>query len=75
MSEQENTSGARPGCYCAGAGPHLSAILRECVPEATREHFRNSRIEFLKGLRSFIDLRIDHLSRGAQHKGSSVPVE
>ena len=30
---------------------------------ATRDHFRNSRIEFLKGIRSLIDERIAHLSR------------
>jgi hypothetical protein len=43
--------------------------------EATRDHFRTSRIEFLKGLRSFIDERIDHLSRQDESKGTKVTVE
>ena len=64
MSEQQASGGA----------PHIASMLRDCVTEATREHFRNARLEFLKGLRSLIDHRIDHLSRG-QQKGSSVPVE
>jgi len=42
--------------------------------EATRDHFRNSRVEFLKGLRSLIDERISHLSRDEQ-KGTHVTVE
>ena len=42
--------------------------------DATRHHFRNSRIEFLKGVRSLIDDRIARLSR-EQAKGTRVPVE
>jgi hypothetical protein len=43
--------------------------------KVTRDHFRNSRIEFLKGLRSLIDERIERLSRHAEPKGTSVPVD
>jgi hypothetical protein len=42
--------------------------------EATRDHFRNSRVEFLKGLRSLIDDRIAHLSKD-EAKGTHVNVE
>ena len=42
---------------------------------ATIEHFRNSRIEFLKGVRSLIDERIAQLSRQTEHKGTHVTVE
>ena len=42
--------------------------------EATSDHFRNSRIEFLKGLRSLIDDRISRLSRN-EAKGTRVVVE
>jgi len=41
--------------------------------EVTRDHFRNSRVEFLKGLRSLIDDRIAHWSKhepmGTQRHG------
>jgi hypothetical protein len=51
-------------------------LLEKCVPDVTREHFRNSRVEFLKGLRSLLDERIATLSREASEaKGTHVPVE
>ncbi|MGH9720690.1 MAG: hypothetical protein ACRD8O_10790 [Bryobacteraceae bacterium] len=74
MNESERTSSGSAGCYCMGGGPQLSDVLRKCIPEETREHFRNSRIELLKALRSLIDQRIEHLSR-TQQKGTTVPVE
>jgi hypothetical protein len=49
-------------------------LLERCWPEATRDHFRTSRIEFLKGLRSLLDDRIAHLSRKTE-KGTHVAVE
>lgn len=42
--------------------------------EAARQHLRNSRIEFLKAVRSLIDDRITHLSSTGQ-EGTKVPVE
>jgi len=42
--------------------------------DATRGHFRNSRVEFLKGLRSLIDDRIAHLTK-EEAKGTHVTVE
>ena len=42
--------------------------------EAARRHLRNSRIEFLKAIRSLIDERIEHLSR-AEQAGTKVTVE
>jgi hypothetical protein len=38
------------------------------------DHFRNSRVEFLKGLRSLIDDRIGNLARH-ETKGTHVTVE
>jgi hypothetical protein len=65
------TASADPGCFfCATALP----LLERCWPEATREHFRNSRIEFLKGIRSLLDERIAHLAR-EESKGTRVVVE
>ena len=59
------------GCFfCATALP----LLERLWPEATRDHFRNSRIEFLKGIRSLLDERIAHLSR-KESRGTRVAVE
>jgi hypothetical protein len=62
------------GCFCCGAGPRVSQLFRTCWSEATRDHFRTSRVEFWKGVRSLVDEHIDRLSRPHQ-KGSTVPVE
>jgi hypothetical protein len=44
------------------------------VPAGVRQHFVNSRIEFLKGVRAAIDHRIEKLSAKAEH-GSKIAVE
>jgi hypothetical protein len=63
---------ADPGCFiCDTAMP----LIERCLGGATIEHFRNSRIEFLKGVRSLIDERIAQLSRQTEHKGTHVTVE
>ncbi|HEX3878484.1 MAG TPA: hypothetical protein VHW24_15955 [Bryobacteraceae bacterium] len=66
--EQKNTG---PGCFvCETAIP----MMKRFWSEATRDHFRNARVEFLKGVRSLIDTRIAHLSPD-EHKGTHVTVE
>jgi hypothetical protein len=61
----------QPGCFiCTTALP----MLERMWSEATNNHFRNSRVEFLKGIRSLIDDRIAHLSH-EERKGSHVTVE
>jgi len=64
-----------PSCFCRGFGPQATAFAEHLWSKATCDHFRNSRIEFLKGLRSLIDERIDRLSRRAEPKGTTVPVD
>ena len=60
-----------PGCfYCQNVKP----FFRQRWSEATQDHFRNSRIELLKGIRSLIDDRIANLSKH-ESKGTQVPVE
>jgi len=62
---------APEGCFiCEVARP----FLRDLWSNATRSHFRNSRVEFLKGVRSLIDDRIERLSHHEQ-KGQRVTVE
>jgi hypothetical protein len=77
---QENMSEERKycenqDCFCRGFGPQAKAFAGHLWSQATCDHFRNSRIEFLKGLRSLIDHRIERLSRHAEPKGTSVPVD
>jgi hypothetical protein len=61
-----------PGCFfCNVALP----LMEHYWSEATRDHFRNSRIEFLKGIRSLIDQRIEHLSKHEPQAGTHVTVE
>lgn len=71
---EENTTHSethRQGCFfCTTAIP----LLEQCCPAAARDHFRNSRVEFLKGIRSLLDDRIAHLSR-QEAKGTRVAVE
>lgn len=62
------------GCFCAGLGPQASEMLRQAMPQNARKHFRQARIELLKGIRSLLDRRIEELSR-PEPKGTTVPVE
>ena len=43
-------------------------------PESAQQHFRESRLEFLRGIRDILDHRINRMSRGAR-SGTSVVVE
>lgn len=72
MDEKTAAAEARaPGCFfCDVAIPFLENLW----PQNTRDHFRNSRVEFLKGIRTILDARIDHLSKVHQ-KGTHVVVE
>lgn len=79
MTEEQTTETAADlrsaGCFCLGMGPELSSILRKLgPPEEVQEHFRNARVEILKGIRSMIDSRIEHLQRHKQ-KGTAIKVE
>ena len=68
---EEKSAPASSGCFfCTMAMP----LLERYWTEATQDHFRNSRIEFLKGIRSLIDARIASLSR-EEPKGTHVTVE
>jgi hypothetical protein len=74
MDEQQTTAHP-PGCFfCTIAAPQIEAFLDHIWPANTREHFRNARIEVLKGMRSMLDARIEHLSQHAE-KGTKIAVE
>ena len=78
MSEQETTqqNAARPVTYERCLCRQVLDQFREClgVSAEVREHFTNSRIEFLKGIRAVIDSRIDRLSKPGQ-RGAKIAVE
>jgi hypothetical protein len=72
---ERNEAGARvvyERCLCRETLDHLRNYLK--VSPAVREHFANSRIEFLKAIRAVIDARIEHLSGGGE-RGTKVVVE
>jgi hypothetical protein len=78
MTDQEATpqSASQPvtqeRCLCR----EVLDQFRECfgVSPEVREHFTNSRIEFLKGIRAAIDSRIDRLSKSGR-RGTKIAVE
>jgi hypothetical protein len=78
MSEQERTQeNARQSviserCLCREVLDQVRDFLG--VPPEVRDHFTNSRIEFLKGIRAVIDSRIEHLSKPSQ-RGAKIAVE
>ena len=75
MDEKQTSTHASTGCFfCTIAGPQIEAMISHCWPEETQEHFRQARLEMLKGIRSMLDARIDRLSQHAQ-KGTKVTVE
>lgn len=67
--EKEKTGEAR-----RGSGFSFPPLFGACLSEATRSHFRNSRVEFWKGIRGIIDDRIERMERCGQ-KGTHVTVE
>lgn len=63
------------GCFVCEATDAMKKFLHDIGPsEEAANHFRQSRVEFLKGIRRIIDDRIEKVSRGAQ-RGTHVVVE
>lgn len=79
MSEQEATSQTpaqsviHERCLCREVVEQVRDLLG--VSPEVREHFTNSRIEFLKGIRAVIDSRIEHLSKAGSPHGTKIAVE
>ncbi len=72
MEEEKVAAAETPegGCFFCAVLP----MLERRWSEASRGHFRNARVEFLKGIRSLIDERIERLAR-EERKGTHVTVE
>jgi hypothetical protein len=79
MNEQQQS--ASPG----GERVYERCICREAMDrwmdlfgvrsQTVRQHLRNSRVEFLKAVRTVIDDRIAHLSAKGSQQGTTVNVE
>ena len=76
MTEQDATQPAtqplQERCLCREVVDQVREAFG--VSPKVKEHFTNSRIEFLKGIRAIIDSRIEHLSKSGQ-RGTKIAVE
>lgn len=67
---------AAGSCLVCEASEKLGRLFKEFGPsEEVVNHFRQSRIEFLKGIRTILDERIEHLQHPHQQKGAKINVE
>ena len=71
---QEN-SAPEEKCFCMGAGPEFYSMFKKLGPDSARSHFRNARVEMLKGMRAMIDKRIEDIGESTETKGTKVTVE
>jgi hypothetical protein len=68
----------RRSCWCEEASGLMRDMMRQMgPPDRARRHFEQAHIEFLRGVRSLIDDRIERMqTRGtAAQGGSTIPVE
>jgi hypothetical protein len=73
--QQPPAAAAPERCLCRQA-IELWSDMFGVRSDAARQHLRNSRIEFLKAIRSVLDERIDSLSRAGQpEQGRTIPVD
>ena len=68
-------------CVCQGLGPVVTSMVERAMENAgqneANRHFRAARVEFLKGLRTMIDSKIEKLSKPPRHEdsGTTVPID
>ncbi len=69
---KQTAAAAQEPCLCR----ELLNQVRVCfgISAEVEQHFNNSRVEFLKGIRAVIDQRIEHLSSAGQ-QGTKISVE
>ncbi len=71
-TQQNTTQPLHERCLCREVVDQVREVFG--VSPEVKEHFTNSRIEFLKGIRAIIDSRIDRLSQAGQ-RGTRIAVE
>ena len=66
-------------CWCKEINEEMAkmgSMLKGLGPsDQVKEHFRNSKVEFLKGLRRMIDEKLERAQSAGHSHGTSVPVE
>lgn len=77
MNEQQGSGQAagehaRGRCACEEVIGHLQDAFG--LSDNVRQHLKNSRIEFLKAIRSALDERIERMSKASSH-GTKIAVE
>ena len=86
MTEHTATAGSHhANCWCCQFSENIRRAtmefedtVRNMGPsEEVKSHFRNARVEFLKGIRRIIDERIERVQRGRSggSAGFKVPVD
>jgi hypothetical protein len=72
---QQSARTSPEACFCQQAGQAFRKLTEVFgPPEEAAKHFRQARVEALKGIRSLIDDRIEVLSR-SHAKGTKINVE
>jgi hypothetical protein len=75
MTDQPQSAAEPERCLCRQALEFWFDMFGVRSEDA-RQHLRNSRVEFLKAVRSILDERIDHLSRAGQpESGRTIPID
>jgi hypothetical protein len=76
-SEPENPKAKNQAeCFCGAIRRGLQeAAEMLTAPESAGDHFREARLEFLRGIRDLVDHRIDRLSRPKPGDGTRIVVE
>jgi len=68
-------AGPAGDCIFCRLGPAVNEFLNRIgPPESARQHFRQARVEMLRGMRAILDERIESLTREEQ-RGTKVVVE
>lgn len=74
-SEQTNAK-RQADCLCSAIRRGLEEAAEMLTPPETAcNHFREARIEFLRGIRDVIDHRIERISRTKTTTGTRIVVE
>ena len=74
-SDQTQTK-REANCFCGSIRKGLEEAAEMFFPPETAcNHFREARIEFLRGIRDIVDQRIDRLSRNKPAGGTRIVVE
>jgi hypothetical protein len=71
MDENLTAAAPRGGCFLCNV---VLPMIDQMWSQMTNDHFRNARVEFLKGIRALVDKNIDALTRH-ESKGTRVVVE